>query len=424
MRVTSKTSSNSYKGAVKSIPEIARELGVDAVVESQVMCLGDTICLQIRVVTPFPEERELWSADYREEKSQILNLYNQVTKQIASEVRIELSPDEQRVLDQNRSIDKEAYDYYLMGLYYWDKLSQESLNKALEYFNQAVALEPDWAAPYSGIAQVWVGMAQMGFASPETSGPIIFENLSKALELDPNDASSHYTQAVIAVWVQWNWEAGEQGFKTALEKNPSDAMSHIYYAHLLVCLNRIEEALVHGEKAVELDPLNPLILSLYAVVLSSSDQLDYALVNLEKALSIDPYNFFAHHILEFISYDVGDREAFMIAIRFIFPLEESVFQSIERTAAEDGLQSAYKELVARLEILSQSTFLVPVHFANRYIRIHQNEKALDQLELGLKVHDQNMPYLTCGFLKMDPLFGSPRFLALLDTLKLPMPEGI
>jgi tetratricopeptide (TPR) repeat protein len=227
---------------------------------------------------------------------------------------------------------------------------------------------------------------------------------------------------LIAGWVQWNWEAGEQGFKTALELNPSDAMSHIYYAHLLVCLNRNEEALVHGEKAVELDPLNPLILSLYAAVLSTSDQLDYALVNLEKALSIDPYNFFAHHILEFVSYDVGDREQFMRAIRFIFPLEEETFQSIERTAANDGLQSAYEELVANLEILSKSTFLVPVHFANRYVRIHQNEKALDQLELGLQVHDQNMPYITCRFLRMEPLFGNPRFQALVDTLKLPMPE--
>jgi len=421
MRVTSKTSSNSYKGADKSVPEIARELGVDAIVESQVMCVGDTICLQVRVVTPFPEEKEIWSADYREEKSQILNLYNRITKQIASEVRIELSPDEQRILNKTRTINKEAYDYYLMGLYYWDKLSQESLNKALEYFNNAKALEPEWAAPYSGIAQVWAGLAQMGFASPETAGPLIFENLEKALKLDPTDAACHYTQAVSASFVQWNWELGEHEFLTALESNPNDAMSHIFYAHLLACLNRYDEALSHGEKAVELDPLNPLILSLQAVVLSSVDQLDYALVNVEKAISIDPYNFFAHHIMEFVSYDIGDREDFMTAIRFIFPLEEVVFQSIERTAAEDGLQSAYEELVANLEILAKSTFLVPVHFANRYVRIQQYDKALDQLELGLKIRDQNMPYLTCRFLRMEPLFGNPRFQALVDAMNLPMP---
>jgi TolB-like protein/Tfp pilus assembly protein PilF len=417
MRVISKTSSNSYKGADKSIPEIATELGVDAVVESQVMCVGDTICLQIRVVTPFPEEKQLWSADYREEKSQILNLYNRVTKQIASEVRIELSPDEERVLNKDRTVDKEAYDHYLMGLFYWDKLSRESLDKALEYFDRAVAIDPDWAPPYAGIAQVWVGMAQMGHASPEISGPIIMENLSKALELDP----AHYTLGLIATWVQWNYELGEQELRKALDLNPNDALSRIYYAHLLTCLLREDEALAQAEQAVALDPLNPLILGLNAVVIASAGQKDYALVNLEKAISIDPYSFFAHHVMEFVAYDVGDKQNFMKAIRFVFPLEEEVFQLIERIAAEDGLQSAYKELVAHLEVLQQSTFMIPVHMANRYTRIGSYDKVLDQLELGFQLHDQNMTYIRTGFNKFNPVYEDLRFLSLVEKMQLPLP---
>jgi len=128
LRVISKTSSNTYKGVEKSIPEIASELAVDAVMEAQVMCVGDTVCFQLRLVTPFPEEKLLWAADYREEKSQILNLYNRVTRQIAEEVRIELTPEEDRVLNQSRTVNKEAYDAYLMGMFYWDKLSQEELD--------------------------------------------------------------------------------------------------------------------------------------------------------------------------------------------------------------------------------------------------------------------------------------------------------
>lgn len=421
MRVISKTSSNSYKGADKSIPQIATELGVDAVVESQVMCVGDTICLQIRVVTPFPEERQLWSADYREEKSQILNLYNSVTKQIASEVRIELTADEERILNKDRTIDKEAYDHYLMGLFYWDKLSQESLNRALEYFNRAVSIDPDWAPPYSGIAQVWLGMAQMGFASPETAGPIIFEHVSKALELDPDYAASYYTQALIATWVQWNFEAGEQAFRAALRLNPNDALTRVYYAHLLTCLLREDEALSQAEQAVALDPLNPLVLGLNAVVIASAGQKEYALVNLEKAISMDPYSFFAHHVMEIVAYDVGDRQNFMKAIRFVFPLEEEVFQSIERIAAEDGLQSAYTELLVHLEILQQSTFMVPVHMATRYVRIGAYDKVLDQLELGFQVHDQNMTYIRTGFNKFNPVYQEPRFLSLVEQMKLPLP---
>ena len=422
LQVKSKTTSNTYKDVDLTIPEIATELAVDAVVETQVMCVGDTICIQVRVVTPFPEEKQLWVADYREEKSQILNLYNRITRQIANEVRIELSPDEERVLNVTRTVNEEAYDAYLMGLFYWDKLSKEALDKALEYFNIAVELDPDWAPPYAGIGQVWVGLAQMGFAGPEIAGPMIFENLNKALELDPDFAGTHYTQAVVAVWVEWNWEKGEKEFLKALELNPNDARARIFYAHLLTILQRTEEAISQGQRAVNLDPLNPLVLGLNAAVLGAVDQWEEALAQLEKAISIDPFSFFAHHILEFVSYEVGDVDAFLKAIRFVFPFEEEAYLSIEKRA-EEGIQSAYEEVVAQLEVLQQSTFLGPVHMSNRYVRIHQYDKAMDQVELGFEIHGQNIPYICGGFSKLDSLYTNPRFLAIIEKLKLPMPEN-
>jgi TolB-like protein len=421
LRVTSKTTSNKYKNANLSIPEIAEELAVDAVVETQVMCLGDTVCMQIRVVTPYPEERELWSADYRQEKSQILNLYNRVTRQIADEVKVELSPDEERVLNESRIVNKEAYDDYLMGLFYWDKLSPESLEKALEYFNSAIKKDPQWAPPYSGIALVWLGMVQMGFAAPETAGPIIFENLTKATELDPEYAISHYAQALIGTWVEWNWEKGEREFQRALELNPNDAMSRIYYAHLLIDLRRNDEALRQGARAIELDPLNPLVNGLYAVVLGAADQWEEAMIHVEKAISLDPASFFAHHVMEAISFENRDGDAFMKAIRFVFPLEEEQFLSIEKNIAENGMVEGYKELISYLEILEQSHFMVPIHMANRYVRTGQHEKAMEYILKGVEVHDQNVPYIVSGFMKYDPLYDDPRFRALVQQLKLPMP---
>jgi TolB-like protein len=423
MRVISKTSSNKYRNANLTIPEIAEELDVDAVVETQVMCLGDTVCLQIRLVTPYPEERQLWAADYREEKSQILNLYNSLTRQIAEEVKIELSPDEQRILTAARTVDKQAYDDYLMGLFYWDKLSQESLEKALDYFNRALEKDPTWAPAYSGIAQVWTGMAQMGFASPEVAGPMIFENLSKSLELDPEYAASHYIQAVIAVWIEWDWEKGEREFLRALELNPNDEMSRIYYAHLLALLLRNDEAVAQAEMALKLDPLNPLVHALDAVVLASTDQWEEALKHVQKAASIDPSSFFVHHIMEFVAFENGDGDAFMKAIRFVFPFKEDQFSSIENTLEENGLTDAYKEVITYLELLEQSQFLVPIHMANRYIRTDQKEKAMAYILKGMEVHDQNMPYLVTGFLHYEPLYDDPRFVALVRQLNLPAPSS-
>jgi TolB-like protein len=115
LRVIGKTSSNAYKGTGKSAPEIASELKVDVLVEPTVMCLGDSICVQIRLITPFPEEKEIWVADYKEEKSQILNLYNRITMQIAEEVKIQLTPEEERLLGKTISVDAEAYNAYLLG---------------------------------------------------------------------------------------------------------------------------------------------------------------------------------------------------------------------------------------------------------------------------------------------------------------------
>ena len=422
MRVISKTSSNTYKDVDMSIPEIATELSVDAVVETQVMCLGDTICLQVRVLTPFPEEKLLWTADYREEKSKILTLYNLVTRQIANEVRIELSPDEERILNEARTVNKEAYDAYLMGLFYWDKLSKEALEKALEYFNMAIELDPNWAPPYSGLATVYLGMAQMGFVAPEIAGPMGVENLQTALELDPEFASSHYTQALITTWMGWNWALGEQEFLIALELNPNDAMSRIYYAHLLMHLQRKEEALSQGQLAIDLDPLNPLILGLYAVVLSYADQWEEAHKHLEKAISLDPFNYFAHLILEPVSYKTGDKDGLLKSIRFCFPLEDEIFESIEKISEEEGIEAAYQEFVSQLEILGESRFLLPVHMANRYLFLHQNDKAMDQLELGFEVHDQNMPYIASGYSRMEALYTYPRYLALMEKLNLPMPK--
>ena len=182
------------KELICPLPQIASELAVDAVVEAQVMCLGDSICLQIKVVSAFPEEKQLWVAEYKEERSQILNLYNQVTKHIADEVMIELTEDEESLLSEARTVNQEAYEAYLRGHQYWDDLSEESLNKALEYLTFAVEKDPDWAPLYDGLAKVWGGKMQMGFVPPDIAMPLIYENLNKAFELDPDFAGSTFYQ--------------------------------------------------------------------------------------------------------------------------------------------------------------------------------------------------------------------------------------
>jgi adenylate cyclase len=154
LRVIGKTSSKIYKDADMSAKDIARELKVDAVVEGTVMCLGDTVCMQFRLVSTKGEEYQVWSEDYQEDKGKVMNLYNDITRQIANEVRIELTPEEKRLLDKTKTIDKDAFDAYLRSYTHWDDLSEESTRLAIQYLNSAVEKDPNWAPLWSGLAQL------------------------------------------------------------------------------------------------------------------------------------------------------------------------------------------------------------------------------------------------------------------------------
>ncbi len=286
LQVKSRTSSSAFRDMDMTLPEIALELGVDAALETAVMCLGDTICIQLRLVSTTGDEEQLWVADYKEEKSQILNLYNRITKQIAEEVMVELSADEKRRLDKVRTVDKEAYDAYLSSYELWKNPGK--LDEAFEYLSLAMEKDPEWAPLYAGMAQIWIIRLQYGIVEPAVGRQMVHENMNRALELDPDFPDAYFVSGIINTWTDWNWEQGEKAFLKALALNPNDVMSRIYYAHLLICLQRPAEALTQGQLAAELDPLNPFILGLYSGVLRSTGQFQEALEYAERARTIRP----------------------------------------------------------------------------------------------------------------------------------------
>lgn len=423
LRVISKTSSNMYKKVDMSATDIASELNVDAVVEATVMCLGDSICLQFRLVSTTGEEEQLWIADYIEEKSQILNLYNRVTKQIAYEVMIELTEDEENLLARSRTVNKDAYDAYLRGHAYLDDLSRESLEKALEHLSAAVKKDPNWAPPYVGLAMVWASMAQMGFASPEIAGPKIFENIAKAQELDSDLPELHFTQAIIAVWTEWNWEKGEQEFLKALAINPNDVMSRIYYAHLLMILQRLDESFTQGHLAASLDPLNPLVQALYVPVLMGPLGTEAAYTQAEQAISLDPESFFGNNAMEIAAYQNGNYDQVIEAIKYLVPLEEEILKAINQIYKEQGIEAAYEEVILNMEKNQENTPFAPFDYANRYSQIKQYDKAMDWLEIGFEMHDPNMPYITTKAVDFSPLYDNPRFITIQKSMNLSLPKN-
>jgi TolB-like protein len=418
LRTICKTSAISYKNKAMSIHEITSELAVGAAIEPTVMCVGDSICMHVKVITPYPEESTIWMADYIVERSQLPNLWNRITKQITDELMIELSSEEESLLAESRIVDPEAYDAYLKGLSYLDKIDRDSLQKATEYFNIAVETEPNWAPPYAGLAEVWAYQMQMSFISPPVAIPKIYKNLNKALELNPNSSNSHYTKAVIAVWTEWNWEKGEEEFIKSLEGNPSNALCRMFYAHLLGILNRNDEAVYQANLALKLDPLRPFILGLCAGILGEGNE-QITLQYLKKALSIDPNHRFATMNLGGAYRKIGDYEKWFeywkktTAARYgdkTVASVDSVFQEQGYIAAVKMTIKIDEEAVKERQINIDETVV-------NYMEIKEYDKAMDWLEKGYEIHHPSMPSIGGWW---DQLKNNPRYIALLKKMNLPI----
>ena len=423
LRIISKTTANIYKNLNLSLPEIATQANADAIVEPAVMCYGDSVCLQIKVITPFPEEKQIWMGEYKAEKSQILNIYYNVCKQIAQEIKITLTPSEEKILAQAKTVTPEAYDAYLKGQYYWDQLTPEALQMALEYFNKAIEIDPEWAPPYAGIVLFWMGVRQMGLAPSSITVPNIYKYLNKTIELDPNSAFTHYITGVVAVWTGYEWEKGEREFLKVIELNPSDASNHAYYAHLLLFLKRQDEALAQAQIALDLDPLNPLIQGLVAVIYWHTGKYDQAIEMANQIREIVPNHPLALGVLWGANDLLGNYEESLDYCLMLFNMNKENSAAVQEIFKEEGYKAALAKFISIVETIPDEQ--IPVSAATRiawmYLMVDKTDKALNILENELEGQGADLPYVTTGIDHYDKLESLPRFKAILEKMGLPPP---
>ncbi len=424
LRVISKTSANAYKNSRMTAGQIARELHVDGVVEASVLCLGDSLCMQFRLIDAKGDEKQLWSSDYREDKSQILNLYNRITRQIADEVKIELMPDEVSRLAVSRTVDPDAYDAYLKAQYSWERLTPEGLDSAYYYFQRAMDLEPEWADPYSGMAMTLAVMGSFISNTQDANLSEAFRYLDRALELDPDAAYTHYARGLYAVWPGGRWKEGEREFQRCLELNPSDALCRIYYAHLLMILHRFEEAEQQARRALELDPLRPLVLGLYGVVMNYLGHYRETLVQAEKAMSIDPDNGFAPGPLAKACLATGDTlRWYELWKQHLWWSTPAYLDSLDRVFREEGYLAVIRDRIrVNEEVHASGGFISCSGQADRYLISGEYDRAMDYYQMGMEEGDGLISYISLDYLAFPELRDHARYLALLKEMKLPLPE--
>jgi len=425
LRVICKTSSDVFKDADMTVHEIASEMGVDAVIEASVLCLGDTICMAFSMISGDPEEKQLWIGDFKEEKSKIFNLYNRVTKQISDEVKIELTPDEKLLLAKTRTVDPEALVAYMKGQFHWERLGDEDLDSALHYFQIAIEKDPDWAEPYAGMAMTWNAIGGFSVGPLTEAYKKTSEYLNKALDLDPNSANSHYIKAVLSVWPGWDWETGEKEFLKSLELNPNDALARVYYAHLLMILRRKDEAIYQANLALALDPLRPLALGLYGVVMNYAGDHQAAMTQAKKALSIDPDNNFVYGPLANAYLATGDTLKWHKTMkRRWFWADDEYLASLDRIFQEGGYIAVIEDRIRVNEERYSQGGSIPLRGqAERYLAVKNYDKAMDYYEKAYAEKHWTLAYVSLDVIAYPELKDNPRYIALLKKMNLPMDEN-
>jgi len=393
LRVLGKMTSNAIKASDLSAARIAKENNVQALVETALTCYGDMVCVEVSVITTFPEEKVIWVEEYMEEKSQILNLYKRMARRISEELKVNLTQQDEILLVESVRVDTAAYDAFLKGIYLKELFDPRAQREAIESFKRAIEIEPEWAAPYAMIAGTVAGLRQVGAAS-DSDMILMYRNLNKALALDPNSVEAHHANAVIAAWTEFDWVKAEKEFLKAIELNPSFERSHMMYAHVLTILRRTEEALYQGKIAQELDPENPFVLGLYWVVLLEAGECQEALYYLEKGLSNNPDHFFLKGRLRDTYMCIGDYDNAFKTMKNNNANNwdnHGITDSLDRVYYEKGWMPFLHELTRmNVEVMHLTPQSRPDLFFERYFLFGKYEDAIDCLE-GLYNWDNDNP---------------------------------
>jgi len=419
LRVISRTSAMRFKGTHPPLSEIARELRVDGVVEGSALRVGDRVRITVQLVD-VASDRNLWAKSYERGLTDILTLQSEVAHAIADEIRIQVTPDERARLRSKGAVNPAAHIAYLQGSFLWNRYTSESVNAAIRRFEEAIAIDPNYAAAYAGLADSYVMLANHHILPPREGYSLGRKAAERGLSLDESLAELHTSMGWIHRLFDWDWPAAERECLRAVQLNPGYAFGRSRYALLLSGMGRHEEAIAEAQRANELDPLNLLTYTVVGDTLFYARRFDRSVVPYRKCLELDPTFGAAHTDLARSLEHVGRAD-------------EAIEEFVRGTAGPDGLprpSSGLAILYARagrkddaratleaVQALAQKQFVSPYGIASYYAVIGDNERAFDWLEKAYSERDGTLVWLKVHP-RLDGLRGEPRFRDLLARMRL------
>jgi TolB-like protein/Tfp pilus assembly protein PilF len=418
--VIARTSAMQYKRSTKSAAQIGRELGVDYLLEGSARRADGRVRITAQLIQ-VRDETHVWAESYEGDLRDILKLQRDVAAAVAREIRLKLTPQQRAGLGPTRPVNPDAYEAYLKGLYFWNKFTVDGFDKSVEYFQQAIGIDPNYAPAYAGLAAAYALQGNFSVLTPQQAYPKSKAAAAKAIELDGSMSFAHGQLGFVTMFYDRDWAGAEREFIRALEINPSNANAHEGYAFYFVVRGQFEQALAEIQRARELDPLSLIINSDVGFVEVFARQYDQAIQQLQKTLEMDPNFPPTHWVLSIVYESKGlfkEANAEDLKAGALAQSDSHWVAEVQKAFDASGWKGSRRK---RLELLlaarSKGESIPPYWLAKAYISLGERQKALDWLEQAVEVR-----FYLVVFLKVDPRFDGlrddPRFNALLRRIGL------
>jgi TolB-like protein/DNA-binding winged helix-turn-helix (wHTH) protein/Flp pilus assembly protein TadD len=424
LRVISRTSVMRYKGTKKGLPEIARELNVDGIVEGSVMRSGNRVRITAQLLHA-PTDKHLWAEAYERDLGDVLGLQNEVAQAIVQQVRAQLTPQQQARFRSARLVNPDAYEAYLRGRYYLSNqfTMAQPLNMAKSYFEESIRKDPGFALAYSGLADSYVYLAFFGQGQlpPDRAYRSAKEALRKAEELDDSIGETHDTLGIMSWRFEWNWDAADREFNRAIALAPSYSCAHEDRAAYLSFIGRRADALAEMAKSNELDP-GPSSAMTESAVYFQLREFESLVETSRRGIASYPNEWVEHYSLGVGYEGTGKRLEAISEYEKAIEMsngDQDAIASLAHAFAGIGRRAEAEKILLDLEQKSKSAYVSPYIIATVYAGLGEKEKAFELLERAYQERSLDISWHLKADLRIDNLRSDPRFETLLRRVGLP-----
>lgn len=429
LRVISRTSIMRYKGVRRPLPEIARELGVDGIVEGTVLRSGNRIRITSQLIYA-PSDRHLWAHSYERDIGDVVALQGEVAQAIAGEVRAAVTPEQRTRLSARATANPGAYEAYLKGRYYWNQRTPAGVKKSIEFFQQATEKDPNFASAYAGLADAYNFSNILGVSAPKESSPEAKAAATKALVLDPELAEAHAALGLVKSHYDYDFPGAQNEFLKAIELNPNYASAHLFYSGgYLTPMGRHAQAIAEMKKALELDPLSLPLNNIMGNTYLWAGEYEKSLQQFQHTIDLDPTFPLAHFFLAGLLQETGKYEEALAenqrgellvgASPEEAAAEAAEFHRALQTGGPKGYWQRNLELTLKQYRQTGRRYFPAIGVAGAYARANDKDNAFRWLEKSYEEKEGGSITLLRWIPDFNGLHGDPRFADLLRRMGLP-----